>query len=125
MVFRHYPLNSVHPRASAAAQAAEAAAAQGKFWEYHRALYRHQQDLAELDLTHLALESGMDLYKFQRDSETGASSRRVRADFDGAVQSGVKRTPTFFINGRRHDGKNDLQTIAGLIEMQIAERPTS
>src|SRR5437868_6946351 len=66
VIFRHFPRSSIHPRASAAAAAAEAAAAQGKFWEMHRALYRHQRELADLDLTHLALQIGLEVYRFQQ-----------------------------------------------------------
>lgn len=81
--------------------AAEAAAAQGKFWEMHESLFKHQSELADTDLTHLALRLGLELYRFQRDSEADVYARRIRDDYEGGVQSGVKGTPTFFINGRR------------------------
>ena len=65
IVFRHFPMSSVHPRASAAALAAEAAGAQDRFWDMHDALYRHQKELADLDLTHLALRIGLEVYRFE------------------------------------------------------------
>jgi protein-disulfide isomerase len=116
LVFRHFPRSSIHPRASAAAEAAEAAGAQGRFWEMHDSLFHHQKELADLDLTHLALQLGLDVYKFQRDSESPAHSRRVREQYDGAIRSGVARTPTFFINGTRHDGNNDFDSLLSGIE---------
>ena len=105
IVFRHFPQNSVHHRASAAAEAAEAAAAQGKFWEMHRALYKHSQTLADVDLTHLALSTGLDVYKFGHDTSTGAFARKVRNDYESGLHSGVAGTPTFFINGRKYEGE--------------------
>jgi protein-disulfide isomerase len=105
VVFRHFPQNSVHARASAAAEAAEAAAAQGKFWEMHRALYQHSQTLADVDLTHLALSNGLDVYKFGRDAGTGGFAKKVRNDYDGGRHSGVTGTPTFFINGQKYEGE--------------------
>jgi protein-disulfide isomerase len=119
VVFRHFPQHSIHPHASAAAQAAEAAGAQGKYWEMHQALFEHQKELADLDFTHLALQLGMDPYKFERDSEARTFPRRVRDDHEGGIQSGVKSTPTFFINGRRHDGAKDLKTLIKRIESAL------
>jgi len=119
LVFRHFPQNSVHPHASAAAQAAEAAAAQGKFWEMHELLYRHQKDLADLDLTHLALQLGLEVYKFQADLERSSFTNRIREDFAGGLRSGVQGTPTFFINGCRHEGENDFATLKKAIEAAL------
>jgi protein-disulfide isomerase len=119
VIFRHFPQHSVHPHASAAAQAAEAAGSQGKFWEMHQALFKSQRGLADLDFTHLALRLGLDPYKFERDSETRAFARRVRDHHEGGVQSGVKGTPTFFINGRRHQGKKDLPTLLAAIDLAL------
>ena len=118
VIFRHFPLNSVHPHASAAAQAAEAAGAQGKFWEMHRSLFSHQKDLHELDLTHLALQLGLDPYRFARDSEAGFS-RRVRGDQEGGIHSGVKGTPSFFINGCRYGGPKDFTSFVDVIQAEI------
>ena len=115
IVFRHFPQSSIHPRASAAAAAAEAAGVQGRFWEMHEALFRHQSELIDLDLTHLALGIGVELYAFQRDLESGALARRVRQHYDGGRLSGVTGTPTFFINGCRHTGAVTVDALlAGL-----------
>jgi protein-disulfide isomerase len=116
VVFRHFPRNSIHPHASAAAEAAEAAGVQGKFWEMHESLFAHQQELADLDLTHLALLLGLDVYRFQRDSESRTFPKRVREHYDGGVASGVDRTPTFFINGCRYKGHNEFEALAAAIE---------
>jgi protein-disulfide isomerase len=116
VVFRHFPLSGVHPHASAAAAAAEAAGVQGKFWDMHDVLFKNQQTLADLDLTHLALRIGLEIYRFQRDQESPALTRRVRADHDGGVRSGVKGTPTFFINGRRYRGKIETAAMVAAIQ---------
>ncbi len=114
-VFRHFARNSVHPRSSAAAAAAEAAGIQNRFWEMHEALFRHQRELADLDLTHLALTLGLEVYQFQSDLESPAVARRVRNDYETAVLSGVKGTPTFFINGRRYRGKAEVDGMMGAL----------
>jgi len=105
-VFRNFPHSSIHPHASVAAQAAEAAGMQGKFWEMHDMLLEHQADLAQADLTHYALRAGLELYHFQADLASDRFAPRVAADHKGGVESGVKRTPTFFINGIRRDEKS-------------------
>jgi protein-disulfide isomerase len=110
-VFRHFPQSSVHPHASAAAEAAEAAAEQGKFWEMHAALFAHQQELAELDLTHLALNLGLEVYGFETGRSRERHRRRISQDYQSGVQSGVKRTPTLFINGVRYDGPIEAAAI--------------
>jgi protein-disulfide isomerase len=117
-VFRHFPQNSIHPHASTAAQAAEAAAAQGKFWEMHDLLYQHQQELADLDLTHLALGLGLEVYRFESDLQSASAARHIRADLAGALQSGVKGTPTFFINGCRYDGPAEVEALVAAIERE-------
>ena len=116
VIFRHFPQNSVHARASAAAEAAEAAASQGKFWPFHHALFAKQAELAEVDLNHLALNAGLDVYKFGRDLGSGVYAPRVRADYDGGVRSGVDGTPTFFINGRRFAGRVTIERLLVAIE---------
>ena len=116
IVFRHFPQSGVHPRASAAAEAAEAAGAQGRFWDMHYALFENQQQLADLDLTHLALRLGLDVYKFQQQTATGAFAPRVRADHDGGVRSGVEGTPAIFLNGRRYRGRVDVASLVAAIE---------
>jgi protein-disulfide isomerase len=110
-VFRHFPQSSIHPHASAAAEAAEAAAEQGQFWQMHEALFRHQKDLAEIDLSHLALTLGMEIYKFDISRAEERHRRRIRADYAGGLRSGVKKTPTLFINGQRYDGPFEADAI--------------
>jgi protein-disulfide isomerase len=116
VVFRHFPRNSIHPHSGAAAVAAEAAAVQGRFWDMHAALFRHQKELADLDLTHLALRIGLEPYKFQQASESAAVQKHVQSDYDGAVRNGVNGTPTFFINGRRYRGPAEVEAMAKAIE---------
>ncbi len=110
-VFRHFPQSSIHPHASAAAEAAEAAADQGKFWEMHQALFDHQKELADIDLSHLALTLGLEIYKFESSRSQDKHRRRIKEDFESGVRNGVKRTPTLFINGRRFDGKIEAGAI--------------
>jgi protein-disulfide isomerase len=111
-VFRHFPRSSVHPRASVAAMAAEAAGEQGRFWDMHESLFKHQKDLENVDFTHLALQLGLEVYRFGREMESNAWARRVREHFDGGETSGVRGTPTFFINGRRYAGKIEIDAMA-------------
>lgn len=114
-VFRHFPLNSIHPHASAAARAAEAAGVQGKFWEMHETLFRNQHRLGEVDYLHLALRLGLEVYRFRSDLGRDSIARRVRAQYEGGVASGVRGTPTFFINGRRHAGPKDLDGLLAAV----------
>jgi protein-disulfide isomerase len=110
-VFRHFPQSSIHPHASAAAEAAESAAEQGKFWEMHASLFKHQEELATLDLSHLALNLGLEIYKFETGRSQERHERRIRADYEGGLRSGVHKTPTLFINGRRYDGVVEAKAI--------------
>jgi protein-disulfide isomerase len=109
--FRNFPLNTIHPHASVAAQAAEAAAAQGKFWEMHDLLYEHQHDLAEADMVQYALKIGLEVYRFEADLAGETFAPRVREDFRSGVRSGVNGTPTFFINEIRYNGDYDHDTL--------------
>jgi len=103
-VFRNFPLAESHPHARLAAQAAEAAAAQGKFWEMHDMLFEHQDALEAEDILGYAKSLGLDTAQFARDLEAGTYAKRVRDDFRSGVRSGVNGTPTFFVNGNRYDG---------------------
>jgi protein-disulfide isomerase len=103
-VFRNFPLAEAHPHARTAAEAAEAAGAQGKFWEMHDTLFEHQDALAVEDLIGYAKSLGLDVEQFSRDLEAGTYGKRVRDDFRSGVRSGVNGTPTFFFNGERYDG---------------------
>jgi protein-disulfide isomerase len=118
-VFRNFPLITIHRHASVAAQAAEAAAAQGKFWDMHNMLYEHQDELAETGLTKWAVKIGLELYRFGADLSSERFAPRVKADYDGGVKSGVKGTPAFFINGERYRG--GLSTPELLAAIQSAE----
>ena len=110
-VFREFPLAQVHPHAEHAAEAAEAAGAQGKFWEMHDYLYAHQRELDDPYLEQYAGEIGLDMQRFDTEMRGQTYLERVREDFMGGVESGVNGTPTFFINGKRHDGPFDLATL--------------
>jgi len=103
-VFRNFPLAESHPHARLAAQAAEAAAAQGKFWEMHDMLFEHQDALEAEDILGYAKSLALDTAQFARDLEAGTYAKRVRDDFRSGVRSGVNGTPTFFVNGNRYDG---------------------
>ena len=114
--YRHFPLAEAHPHALHAAEASEAAGAQGKFWEMHDLLYENQENLGES----LFLELGdtLDLSSSQLLTAIAAHTYqdRVRTDFRSGVRSGVNGTPTFFINGVRHDGSYDFATLTEAIE---------
>jgi protein-disulfide isomerase len=114
-VFRHFPLNNVHRNASTAAQAAEAAGVQGKFWEMHDVLFKHQQDLEYGDVNHYALQIGLDPYRFESDVSSERFAKRVTEDFRSGVRSGVNGTPTFFINDARYDGENEYEPLLAAI----------
>ena len=115
-VWRHLPLNDVHPLAQVAAEAVEAAAAQGAFWEMHDALLEHRGDLTEADLYRHAEELRLDGERFADDIRRRAGDARIAEDVDSADLSGVAGTPTFFINGRRHSGPYDVTTLAKAVK---------
>jgi len=110
-VWRHLPLNDVHPSAQQAAEAAEAAGAQGRFWEMHDMLLDHQGELALRDLRRYAEEVGLDVERFLTDMRSHRYADRVLQDVASADESGVSGTPTFFVNGRRHYGVYDIDTL--------------
>ena len=110
-VFRHLPLDDVHDHAALAAEAAEAASAQGQFWEMHDLLYADQDELALDDLLAYSAQLGLDTGRFRNDLETRRHALRVERDVQSAEESGVAGTPTFFINGRRHYGAYDLDSL--------------
>jgi protein-disulfide isomerase len=115
LVFRNFPITTAHPNAEHAAEAAEGAGAQRKFWEMHDWLYEHQSRLDDRDLLEYAVELGLDETRFRREFEEHAFAARVREDFMSGVKSGVNGTPTFFINGTRHEGPWDLETLSAAI----------
>jgi Na+/H+ antiporter NhaA len=110
-VWRHLPLNDVHPNAQAAAEASEAAAAQGRFWEMHDTLLGHQGDLLPNDLEDYAQQLGLDSERMMEDVRRREYAPRVSEDVASADESGVSGTPTFFVNGRRHYGAYDISTL--------------
>jgi Na+:H+ antiporter, NhaA family len=114
-VFRHLPLADVHPNAILAAEAAEAAAAQGAFWEMHDRLFTHSDQLEPPDLLTHAAALGLDVQRFSRELGTGVHGARVREDVASAEASGATGTPTFFVNGRRQVGRFDEETLAAAL----------
>jgi protein-disulfide isomerase len=115
-VFRNFPLTRIHPHAQAAAEAAEAAASQGRYWEMHDLLFDNQRHLEDEDLRRYAQQLGLDPERFERELAQHAHAHRVREDLRGGLKSGVRGTPTFFVNGLRHDGPNDLATLRAAVE---------
>ncbi|MCO6003427.1 Na+/H+ antiporter NhaA [Actinoallomurus purpureus] len=114
-VWRHLPLHDVHPNAQFAAEASEAAAVQDAFWEMHDILMDHQGDLRVRDLIRYAEELKLDVERFRRDLREHAGAGRVADDLESADLSGVSGTPTFFINGRRHHGAYDIETLTAAV----------
>jgi Na+/H+ antiporter NhaA len=124
-VFRHLPLADVHPNAQLAAEAAEAAGAQGRFWEMHDRLYEHQDALRPRQLIAHAQALGLDVERFADDLRERRWLSRIKRDVEGADQSGVSGTPTFFINGRRHHGVYDIDALrAAVRNAKLRARPT-
>ena len=114
-VWRHLPLNDVHPRAQLAAEAAEAAADQGAFWEMHDLLLGHQDALRPDELIGYARQLGLDVERFTEQLRTHGGATRISEDVDSADLSGVSGTPTFFINDQRHYGAYDIETLAAAV----------
>jgi protein-disulfide isomerase len=126
-VWRNLPLTDVHPQAQLAARAAEAAGAQGRFWEMHDLLLAHQDKLRIADLLKYAEQVGLDPDRFHADVMSPASADRITEDLESADLSGVSGTPTFFVNGRRHYGAYDVHTLkeairTARVRAKIAER---
>jgi protein-disulfide isomerase len=119
-VWRHLPLTDVHPHAEQAAEATEAAASQGKFWEMHDLLFDHQDALRLPELIDYAGELGLDTDRFSDDVRKQTGAARIAEDVDGADLSGVSGTPTFFINGRRHYGAYDLDSLKTAVKIARA-----
>ena len=114
--FRHFPLRDTHPDAEIAAQASEAAAAQGAFWPMHDRMYESRGLLARPDLVRYAQELGLDADRVEAELEDGTHAARVQRDFDSGRQSGVTATPTFFTNGRRHEGAFDTSSLVAALD---------
>ncbi|HUZ99552.1 MAG TPA: Na+/H+ antiporter NhaA [Gaiellaceae bacterium] len=114
-VWRHLPLNDVHADAQLAAEAAEAAAEQDAFWEMYELLLTHQDALTVTDLIGYAEQLGLDAERFGHDLEEHVGAARIAEDVDGADLSSVSGTPTFFVNGRRHYGAYDIETLKQVV----------
>jgi protein-disulfide isomerase len=110
-VFRHFPLLASHPHAGMAAEATEAADAQGRFWEMHDRLFEHQHALDDAGLQRHARKIGLDLERFERDLRTQAHQIRVREDAAEGARSGVRGTPTLFINGMLYVGNLEQEAL--------------
>jgi Na+/H+ antiporter NhaA len=120
-VWRHLPLNDVHPDTQLAAEASEAAADQGAFWEMHDLLLEHQDALQPRDLIAYAEQLGLDVERFTDDLREHTGAARVADDVDSADLSNVSGTPTFFINGRRHYGAYDIATLSAAVRAAGAQ----
>ena len=118
-VFRNMPLVNLHPRAEAAAEAAEAAGLQGRFWPMHDLLFMNQSDLSDTALLRYAGQAGADAELVAEDLRTGTTRRRIQADIDDAIRSGVTGTPTFFVNGIRYDGSWELAQFANHLRHEL------
>ena len=121
-VFRNFPIATSHPHAEEAAEAAEAAAAQDRFWEMHDYLYEHQRHLERADLHAYAERLGLDVDRFDRELAQHVYAARIHEDFISGVRSGVNGTPTFYINGKRHDASYELDTLLAALE-RAADQP--
>jgi protein-disulfide isomerase len=115
-VFRNFPITTSHPHAEQAAEAAEAGAAQGRFWEMHDLLYENQTQLRDQDLHGYAEQLGIDVGRFDKDLAEHVHAPRVREDFMSGVRSGVNGTPSFYVNGARHDDSYDFETLLAALE---------
>jgi protein-disulfide isomerase len=121
-VFRNFPISTSHPHAEAAAEAAEAADAQGRFWEMHDLLYERQRNLTDEDLHRYAEELGLDVQRFDKEMGEHVHAERVHEDFMSGVRSGVNGTPTFYINGVRHDDSYETEVLRDALERAAAEQ---
>ncbi len=116
-VFRNFPLTRLHEYALNAAETAEAAAAQGKFWEMHDFLYEHQATLGDPSVAlGYVKKLGMNTQRFERELNEHSHQARVKEDFDGGIRSGVNGTPTFYVNGVRHDGPTTSRELVRALE---------
>jgi protein-disulfide isomerase len=115
-VFRHFPLIDVHPHAERAAEASEAAGAQGKFWDMHQMLFENQENLSDPYILGYAQALGLDLARFTDELATGIYRPKVAEDFISGVNSGVSGTPSFFINDVKHEGPWDAASLLAALQ---------
>ncbi len=119
-VFRNFPISTSHPHAEQAAEAAEGAAAQGKFWEMHDLLYENQRHLDDEALLAYAERLGVDAERFDKELAERVHAGRVEEDYLSGLQSGVDGTPTFYINGEQHAGSYELEPLQAALERAAA-----
>ena len=119
-VFRHFPLPQMHPHALHAAEAAEAAGAQGKFWQMHEMLFDHQDALEDADLIGYAKALHLDAKRFTSELASNVYVDRIHDQIQSGIRSGVNGTPTFFINGVRHDGTWEESDLLAALEAAAA-----
>ena len=119
-VFRNFPLTEIHPHALHAAYAAEAAAFQDRFWEMHGMLMENQDALEDEDLQDYAQQLDLDVQRWMRDFNSEQVATKVEQDFSSGVRSGVNGTPTFFINGVRHDGSFEYPALLSALRKHSA-----
>ncbi len=119
-VFRNFPITTSHPHAEQAAETAETAATQGRFWQMHDLLYENQKRLRDPDLRDYAERLSLDVERFDKELAEHVHAARVREDFMSGVRSGVNGTPTFYINGTRHDDSYDVETMVAALERAAA-----
>jgi protein-disulfide isomerase len=120
-VFRNFPLKEVHPNAESAAESAEFAGAHARFWEMHDGIFANQSALGLPLLIELAEALELSVAGLRQALETQQFNARVREDFRGGVRSGVNGTPTFFVNGQRHDGPFEFADLVEAVELRIAQ----
>jgi protein-disulfide isomerase len=118
-VFRNFPLAEIHPHALAAAYVAEAAALQHKFWPVHDLIFENQQTLSARHLLTFAATAGADIEKLAQDMNTSIIIDKVENDMEGGARSGVNGTPSFFINGKRHDGYYEYEALKAAMEQVL------
>ena len=115
-VFRNFPLNEIHPHAQPAAEAAEAAAAQDKFWQMHDYLFEHQKALDDNHLLQYAEKVGLDVNKFKRETSGHNYIHSIEESLKSGINSGVQGTPTFFVNGELYEDSWDLDTFSNFLK---------
>jgi protein-disulfide isomerase len=115
-VFRNFPLNDIHPNAQHSAEAAEAAAAQDKFWEMHDYLFEHQKALDDSHLLQYAERLGLDTNKFKNEMSGHTYASLIKESLKSGIDSGVQGTPTFFVNGNRYQDSWDLETFSNFLK---------
>jgi protein-disulfide isomerase len=119
LVFRHFPLEEVHPHALAAAQAAECAAGQGKFWQMHDLLFANQGHLTRNHLHSYGEQLGLDMARYTAEMDDQVYLQRIREHEEGGRRSGARGTPTFFVNGRLHDVSYGIRSLFDAVEAAL------